>query len=144
MKTEQDARPIPWRRILLSVVLLVALTLMVRRERMDVPGAGMFAALLLVISAAMLLRAAVKTGSFINEYTLVLGTFLLTYPLSAFVHLTGAEYLSQGFYEIAALDRHTQIHHVYLSLALVLLAQLALWWGLAPARLSHSSRRFRT
>ncbi len=134
MKTEQDARPIPWRRILLSVVLLVALTLMVRRERMDVPGAGMFAALLLVISAAMLLRAAVKTGSFINEYTLVLGTFLLTYPLSAFVHLTGAEYLSQGFYEIAALDRHTQIHHVYLSLALVLLAQLALWWGLAPAR----------
>ena len=82
----------------------------------------------------MLLRAAVKTGSFINGYTLVLGTFFLTYPLSAFVHLTGKDYVSLGFYEIAALDPHTQLHHAYLSLALVFLAQLALWWGLAPAR----------
>jgi len=134
LKTEQETRTIPWRRILLSVVLLVAVILLVRRERVDAPGAGVLAALLLVGSAAMLLRAAVKTGSFINGYTLVLGTFLLTYPLSAFVHLTGTDYISLGFYEIAALDRHTQIHHVYLSLALILLAQLALWWGLAPAR----------
>ncbi len=134
LRTEQKTRPIPWRRILLSVVLLIAVTLLVRRERVDVPGAGILAAFLLVISAAMLLRAAVNTGSFLNEYMLVLGTFLLIYPLSAFVHLTGADYISLGFYEIAALDRHTQIHHVYLSLALVFLAQLALWWGLAPAR----------
>ena len=98
------------------------------------PGAGILAALLLVISAAILLRAAVKAGSFFNSYTLVLGTFLLTYPLSAFVHLTGTDYVSLGFYEIAALDAHTQLHHVYLSLALVLLAQLALWLGLSPAR----------
>ena len=134
LKTEQETRAIPWRRLLLSVDLV---------RRCDSAGAGRAsrrtgrrcaAAILLIISAAMLLRAAVKTGSFINGYTLVLGTFLLTYPLSAFVHLTGADYVSLGFYEIAALDPHTQIHHVYLSLALVLLAQLALWWGLAPAR----------
>lgn len=134
LMTEQETRAIPWRRLLLSVIVIVAVTLLVRRERVDAPGAGVLAALLLVGSVAILLRAAVKTGSFINGYTLVLGTFLLTYPLSAFVHLTGTDYISLGFYEIAALDRHTQIHHVYLSLALVLLAQLALWWGLAPSR----------
>jgi len=134
LKTEQETRAIPWRRLLLSVVLLVVVTLVVRRERVDAPGAGVLAALLLVISAAILLRAAVKTGSLINGYTLVLSTFLLTYPLSAFIHLTGTDYISLGFYEIAALDPHTQIHHVYLSLALVFVAQLALWWGLAPAR----------
>lgn len=134
LKTEQETRAIPWRRLLLSVVLIVSVALLVRGERVDAPGAGVLAALLLVISAAILLRAAVKTGSFINGHTLVLGTFLLTYPLSAFVHLTGTDYISLGFYEIAALDPHTQIHHVYLSLALVLLAQLALWWGLSPAR----------
>jgi hypothetical protein len=134
LNDEQETRAIPWRRLLLSVVVLVAVTLLVRRERVDAPGAGILAAALLVLSAAMLLRAAVKTGGFINGYTLVLGTFLLTYPLSAFVHLTGTDYISLGFYEIAALDRHTQLHHVYLSLVLVLLAQSALWWGLAPAR----------
>ena len=134
LMTEQETRAIPWRRLLLSVIVIVAVTLLVRRERVDAPSAGVLAALLLVGSVAILLRAAVKTGSFINGYTLVLGTFLLTYPLSAFVHLTGTDYISLGFYEIAALDRHTQIHHVYLSLALVLLAQLALWWGLAPSR----------
>ncbi len=134
LKSEPETRAIPWRRILLSVILIVAVALFVRGERVDAPGAGVLAALLLFVSAAMLLRATVKTGSFINGYTLVLGTFLLTYPLSAFVHLTGTDYISLGFYEIAALDRHTQIHHVYLSLALVLLAQLALWWGLAPGR----------
>jgi len=125
---------IPWRRIFLSFLVLTSVILLVRGERVDAPGAGLLAAILLAISAAMLLRAAVKAGGFINGYTLVLGAFLLTYPLSAFVHLTGTDYISLGFYEIAALDRHTQIHHVYLSLALVLLAQLALWWGLAPSR----------
>ena len=80
---------IPWRRPFLSVVVVVAFTLLLRGERVDAPGAGFLAAVLLVTSAAMLLRAAVKTGSFLNGYTLVLGTFLLTYPLSAFVHLTG-------------------------------------------------------
>jgi hypothetical protein len=134
LKDEQETRIIPWRRLLLSAVVLVAMVLLVRGGRVDAPGAEVLAALLLVVSAALLLRAAVKTGGFINGYTLVLGTFLLTYPLSAFVHLTGRDYISLGFYEIAALDHHTQIHHVYLSLALVLLAQLALWWGLAPAR----------
>jgi hypothetical protein len=134
LKTEQETRAIPWLRLLLSVIVIVTVTLLVRRERVDAPGAGVLAALLLVGSAAILLHAAVKTGSFINGYTLVCGTFLLTYPLSAFVHLTGTDYISLGFYEIAALDRHTQIHHVYLSLVLVLLAQLALWWGLAPSR----------
>lgn len=134
MKPEQSMRAIPWRRSLLLVILFVAVILLVRRERVDAPGAGVLAAIMVVISAALLLRAAVRTGSFINGYTLVLGTFLLTYPLSAFVHLTGTDYISLGFYEIAALDRHTQIHHVYLSLALVLIAQLALWWGLAPSR----------
>lgn len=130
----QNTRAIPWRRIFAAIVVLVAVTLLVRRERVDAPGAGVLAAILLVISAAILVRAAVKSGSFMNSYTLVLGTFLLTYPLSAFVHLTGTDYVSLGFYEIAALDAHTQLHHVYLSLALVFLAQLALWWGLAPAR----------
>src|ERR1700721_3869043 len=94
----------------------------------------MLAAILLVICSAMLLRVAMKTGSFMNGYALVLGTFLLTYPLSAFVHLTGKDYVSLGFYETAGLHPHTQLHHAYLSLALVFLAQLALWWGLAPAR----------
>lgn len=130
----QNTRVTPWRRLFAAFVALVAVTLLVRRERVDAPGAGLLAAILLVISAATLLRAAVKMGSFLNSYTLVLATFLLTYPLSAFVHLTGADYVSLGFYEIAALDTHTQFHHVYLSLALVFLAQLALWWGLAPAR----------
>jgi len=134
LKEGQNTRVIPWRRLFAASVVLVAVTLLVRRERVDASGAGVLAAILLVISAAMLLRAAVKTGSFMNSYTLVLGTFLLTYPLSAFVHLTGADYVSLGFYEIAALDTHTQFHHVYLSLALVFLAQLALWWGLAPTR----------
>ncbi len=134
LKEEQQTRAIPWRRLFAASVVLVAVTLLVRRERVDAPGAGVLAAVLLVISAAILFRAAVKTGSFMNGYTLVLGAFLLTYPLSAFVHLTGADYVSLGFYEIAALDAHTQLHHVYLSLALVLLAQLALWLGLAPGR----------
>jgi hypothetical protein len=128
------ARVIPWRWLLAAIVVLVAITLQVRGERLDAPYAGLFAVVLLVICSAMLLRAAVKTGSFMNGYTLVLGTFLLTYPLSAFVHLTGKNYISLGFYETAALDPHTQFHHAYLSLALVFLAQLALWWGLAPAR----------
>ena len=134
LKEEKKTRAIPWRRLFAGFVVLVAVILLVRRERVDAPGAGVLAAILLVISAAILLRAAVKTGSFMNSYTLVLGTFLLIYPLSAFVHLTGADYVSLGFYEIAALDNHTQLHHVYLSLALVFLAQLALWWGLAPSR----------
>jgi hypothetical protein len=134
LKEGQNARAIPWRRLFAAIVVLVAVILLVRRERVDAPDAGVLAAILLVISAAILFRAAVKTGSFMNSYTLVLGTFLLTYPLSAFVHLTGADYVSLGFYEIAALDTHTQLHHVYLSLALVFLAQLALWWGLAPGR----------
>ena len=87
---------------------------LVRRERVDAPGAGILAAVVLLISAAMLIRAAVRTGSFLNGYTLVLGTFLLTYPLSAFVHLTGASYISLGFYEIAALDRpHNSIMCIY-------------------------------
>src|ERR1700722_937723 len=115
-------------------MILIAATLLVRGERLDAPYAGLLAAVLLVICSAILLRAAVKTGSFMNGYTLVLGTFLLTYPLSGFVHLTGKDYISLGFYETAALDPHTQFHHAYLSLALVFLAQLALWWGLAPAR----------
>ncbi|MGO9794576.1 MAG: O-antigen polymerase [Terracidiphilus sp.] len=134
LKEGQSTRVIRWRRLFAAIVVLVAVILLVRRERVEAPGAGVLAAILLVISAATLLRAAVKTGSFLNSYTLVLGTFLLTYPLSAFVHLTGSDYVSLGFYEIAALDTHTQLHHVYLSLALVFLAQLALWWGLAPAR----------
>jgi hypothetical protein len=97
LKKGQSTQVIPWRRLFAAVVVLVAVTLLVRRERVDAPGAGVLAAILLVISAAMLLRAAVKTGSFMNSYTLVLGTFLLTYPLSAFVHLTGADYVSLGF-----------------------------------------------
>ncbi|HEY1804446.1 MAG TPA: hypothetical protein VGG45_08180 [Terracidiphilus sp.] len=131
---EHNTQAIAWRRPFLLVVVVVAVTLAVRGERVDAPGAGILAAAILVISAGMLIRAAVKMDSFLNGHTLVLGTFLLTYPLSAFVHLTGTSYISLGFYEIAALDRPTQFHHVYLSLALVLLAQLALWWGLAPAR----------
>jgi hypothetical protein len=130
----QNTRATPWRRLFVAIAALIAVTLFVRSQRVDVPGAGILAALLLLISVAMLLRAMVKTGGLMNGYTLVLGTFLLTYPLSAFVHLTGTNYVSLGFYEIAALDRHTQIHHVYLSLALVFLAQLALWLGLAPTR----------
>lgn len=140
LKEGQKTRAIPWRRLFAAFVVLVAVILLVRRERVDAPGAGVLAAILLVISAAILLRAAVKTGSFMNSYTLVLGTFLLIYPLSAFVHLTGADYVSLGFYEIAALDNHTQLHHVYLSLALVFLAQLALWWGLAPSRLASHEK----
>jgi oligosaccharide repeat unit polymerase len=135
---EQNRRSIPWRWILVSIVALVVVTLLVRRERVATPGAGVLAAALLVFSAALVLRAAVKTGSLMNAYTLVLGTFLMAYPLSAFVHLTGSDYVSLGFYNLAALDPHTQLHHVYLSLVLVLLAQLALWWGLAPARPSFS------
>jgi hypothetical protein len=134
LKEEQATRAVPWRSLFVAIVAVVAVTLLLRRERVETPVAGVFAALLLLISVAILLRAAVKTGSFFNGYTLVLGTFLLTYPLSAFVHLTGADYVSLGFYEIAALDPHTQLHHVYLSLALVLFAQLALWLGLAPGR----------
>jgi hypothetical protein len=134
LNESHETRAIPWRRLFAAIVVLVGTTLLVRRERLDAPYAGLLAAVLLVICSAMLLRAAVKTGSFMNGYTLVLGTFLLTYPLSAFVHLTGKDYVSLGFYEIAALDPHTQLHHAYLSLALVFLAQLALWWGLAPAR----------
>ncbi|HVN92784.1 MAG TPA: hypothetical protein VMT38_03760 [Terracidiphilus sp.] len=122
------------RKLLLGAAVLIAVILLVRGERMDAPGAGILAAVLLVVSFTMLLRAAVKAGSLINGYTLVLGTFLLTYPVSAFVHLTGKDYISLGFYEIAALDRPTQLHHVYLSLALVLLAQIGLWFGLSPTR----------
>jgi hypothetical protein len=134
LNESHETRGIPWRRLLAAIMLLIAFTLLVRGERLDAPYAGLLSAILLVICSAMLLRAAVKTGSFMNGYTLVLGTFLLTYPLSAFVHLTGKNYVSLGFYETAALDPHTQLHHAYLSLALVFLAQLALWWGLAPAR----------
>ncbi|MGA3333901.1 MAG: hypothetical protein ABSC62_07025 [Terracidiphilus sp.] len=140
MLTEhRETRAIPWRGLFAAIAALVAATLFVRGERIGTPGAGALAAVLLVISSAMLLRAAVKTGSFMNGYTLALGAFLVVYPLSAFVHLTGKDYVSLGFYEIAALDPHTQAHHVYFSLALVLLAQLALWWGLAPARPQASS-----
>jgi hypothetical protein len=134
LNESHEARVIPWPRLLAVILILVAITLLVRGERLDAPYAGLLAAILLAICSAMLLRAAVKTGSFMNGYTLVLGTFLLTYPLSAFVHLTGKDYVSLGFYETAALAPHTQLHHTYLSLALVFLAQLALWWGLAPAR----------
>ena len=134
LRDEHNAQAMAWRRPFLLAVVVVAVTLAVRGERVDAPGAGILAAAVLLTSAGMLIRAAVRTGSFLNGYTLVLATFLLTYPLSAFVHLTGASYISLGFYEIAALDRPTQLHHVYLSLTLVLLAQLALWWGLAPAR----------
>ena len=134
LNESRKTRVIPWRRLLAAIMILVAATLLVRGERLDAPYAGMLAAVLLMICSAMLLRVAVKTGSFMNGYTLVLGTFLLTYPLSAFVHLTGKDYVSLGFYETAALDPHTQLHHAYLSLALVFLAQMALWWGLAPAR----------
>jgi hypothetical protein len=134
LTSEHKRRAIPWRWILLSIVALVIVALLVRRERVVTPGAGVLAAALLVLSSAIVLRAAVKTGSLMNAYTLVLGTFLMAYPLSAFVHLTGADYVSLGFYNLAALDPHTQLHHVYLSLVLVFLAQLALWWGLAPAR----------
>jgi hypothetical protein len=135
----RETRAIPWRGLFAAIAALVAATLFVRGERIGAPGAGALAAILLVISSAMLLRAAVRTGSLVNGYTLALGAFLVVYPLSAFVHLTGKDYVSLGFYEIAALDPHTQAHHVYLSLALVLLAQLALWWGLAPARPQASS-----
>ncbi len=135
----RETRAIPWRGLFAAIAALVAATLFVRGERIGTPGAGALAAVLLVISSAMLLRAVVKTGSFMNGFTLALGAFLVVYPLSAFVHLTGKDYVSLGFYEIAALDPHTQAHHVYLSLALVLLAQLALWWGLAPARPQASS-----
>jgi hypothetical protein len=140
----QKRQPVPWRWILVSIVVLVAVTLFVRRDRVETAGAGLLAAALLVISSAILLRAAVKTGSLMNGYTLVLGTFLVVYPLSAFVHLTGSDYVSVGFYNLAALDLHTQAHHVYLSLALVLLAQLALAWGLAPARSSPLPNGART
>ncbi|MGD0158059.1 MAG: hypothetical protein ABSB50_18365 [Terracidiphilus sp.] len=134
LKGEQQTRPIPWRSLSVAAIAIIAVTLAVRSERVDVLGAGELAAILVAVSFALLLRAAVKTGSFFSGYTLALGTFLLTYPLSAFVHLTGSNYISLGFYEIAALDPHTQRHHVYFSLALVLAAQLALWWGLAPGR----------
>jgi hypothetical protein len=140
LNKSQETQAILWRRLLAAIAVLVATTLLVRGERLDAPYAGLLAAALLVVCSAMLLRAAVKTGSFMNGYTLVLGTFLLTYPLSAFVHLTGTDYVSLGFYEIAALDPHTQFHHAYLSLTLVFLAQLALWWGLAPARLASPQR----
>jgi len=140
LNESHKTRDLPWRRLLAAIVLVVAVTLLVRGERLDAPYAGLLAAVLLVICSAMLLRAAVKTGSFMNGYTLVLGTFLLTYPLSAFVHLTGKDYVSLGFYEIAALAPHTQIHHAYLSLALVFLAQLALWWGLSPSHLAPPGR----
>ena len=134
LSQEQKKHSVLWRWIFVSVVALVVVTLFVRRERVAAPGAGEIAAVLVVISSAIVLRTAVKTGSLMNGYTLVLGTFLLAYPLSAFVHLTGADYVSLGFYNLAALDPHTQLHHVYLSLVLVLLAQLSLWWGLAPHR----------
>lgn len=134
LKGEQQTRVIPWRSLFAAALGIIVVTVIVRGGRVDVPGAGVLAAVLVAISFAMLLRAAVVTGSFFNGYTLVLAAFLLTYPVSALVHLTGANYVSLGFYEIAALDPHTQRHHVYFSLVLVLLAQLALWWGLAPAR----------
>ena len=134
LKRGQTMPAVPWRWLLAAIVVLIVAILCVRRGRLATPGAGVLAAVLLAFSSAIMLRAAVKTSSLINGYTLVLGTFLVVYPLSAFVHLTGSDYVSLGFYEIAALDPHTQAHHVYLSLALVLLAQLALWWGLAPAR----------
>ncbi len=134
LKQENTTRTIPWRGLFVAAVAATALTLFVRGERVEVPYAGVLAAVMLLISFAILLRATVKTGGLLSGYTLVLGTFLVTYPLSAFVDLTGKDYVSLGFYEIAALDPHTQAHHVYLSLALVFLAQLALWWGLAPGR----------
>lgn len=134
LSREQKKRSIPWRWLLVLVVALIAVTFLVRRDRVAAPGAGALAAALLVVSSAIVLRAAVKAGSLMNGHTLVLGAFLVAYPLSAFVHLTGADYVSLGFYNLAALDPHTQFHHVYLSLVLVLLAQLALWWGLVPAR----------
>lgn len=130
----QTPNSILWRRILLSIAALIVAVWCVRRDRVETPCAGLLAAALLVISCAVLLRTAAKTGSLMNGQTLVLGTFLVAYPLSAFVHLTGSNYESIGFYNLAALDPHTQAHHVYLSLALVLVALLALWWGLAPAR----------
>lgn len=134
LKQENTEQAVPWRGLFAAGAVATALTLVVRGERVEVPYAGVLAAVMLLISLAILLRTAVKTGSLLNGYTLVLGTFLVTYPLSAFVHLTGKDYVSLGFYEIAALDPHTQAHHVNLSLALVLLAQVALWWGLKPGR----------
>ncbi len=139
LKRGENTRAIPWRGLLMVGVALAVVTLLVRRDRVATLGAGALAAALLVISFAMVLRAAVKTGRLMNGYTLVLGTFLLVYPLSALVNLTGVDYVSLGFYDVAALDAHTQNHHVYLSLALVLLAQVGLWWGLAPARSPVSS-----
>lgn len=140
----QERHSIPWRWILASTIVLVAAILIVRQNRVETPGAGLLAGALVVISSAFLLRAAVKAGSLASSSTLVLGTFLVIYPLSALVHLTGSDYVSVGFYNIAALDPHTQAHHVYLSLALVLLAQLALVRGLAPFRSSAGATGVRT
>ena len=80
----------------------------------------------------------------INGNTLALATFTITYAVLAFVHLTGANYVSEGFYDFATLGPRTQAHHVYLALALVVLAQIGLWYGLAPTRRYPVSTRVHT
>ncbi len=120
-----------WALALVAALLLALL--LARGNRVATPAAGLLAATLVFISCAMIFRVSIKMGSFLNGYTFVLVAFLMAYPVSAFAHLTGADYVSQGFYDLATLDPHTQSHHVYLSLALVLLAQIALWCGLMRA-----------
>jgi hypothetical protein len=122
----------PW--VLAIVAALLLVVLLARGSRVPTPAAGILAAVLVLISCTMILRASIKAGSFLNGNTFVLVAFLMAYPVSGFVHLTGTDYVSQGFYDLAKLDPRTQSHHVYLSLALVFLAQIGLWYGLKPTR----------
>lgn len=141
LKRGPAAHPLRFRGHLAIAGAAVTITWLWRGDRVFATGAGFLAAILLFTSCAMLVRAAAKNGGWVNGYTLVLATFVITYPVSALVHLTGTDYVPSGFYDFGALDQNIQGYRVYLSLALVLLAQVGLWYGLAPSRPHPESRR---
>jgi len=127
---------------LFGIFTLVVLALS-SESRIDDAWATRVSAVLVIVSCAIVLYTVIKQKSVFNGYTLVLGTFLLAYPLSALTHLALVQGASNGFYDMAILDRSTQAHHVYFALLLVFLGQVSLWWGLSPGRSMPKSTRIR-
>jgi oligosaccharide repeat unit polymerase len=130
---------IPRNRSLLAIALFAFLMAAFLALATWVQSAGLYVAI--TIAAVMLIvciwivYARVRTlGTMIDGYVLIWISFTIVYPLSAMVHLIGAEGQRRGFYDLVRADYLPNLENIYYSLFLTFVAFVALWVSLKSSK----------
>ncbi len=104
-----------------------------------VRSAGLYVAMaidavMLVLCIWIVYARARKLGTMIDGYALIWISFTVVYPLSAMVHLIGAEGQTRGFYDLVRSGYSPNLENIYYSLLLTFIAFIALWVGLKSSK----------